>query len=62
MIQRGQKIIQRCPTCIYSLKKGHLWLGGNDYLKCPDCNGTTEFIMFERKVTPASRVFLVERN
>jgi len=54
MKQRGQRIEQRCPTCLTSDRKhcGMLWLGGTDYMTCPDCNGTTRFVMWEIIVVP----------
>jgi DNA-directed RNA polymerase subunit RPC12/RpoP len=39
---KTEKIEVRCPTCRDSLRPGLLWLGGKDYLTCPDCNGTTK--------------------
>jgi DNA-directed RNA polymerase subunit RPC12/RpoP len=54
----GQRIATRCPTCKNSLKKGHLWLGGGDYLECPDCGGTTIFVMFEQRITPGKSILM----
>ena len=34
------KIEQRCELCAASSRKGLLWLGGGDWLECPDCGGT----------------------
>jgi len=50
-----------CPTCRSSSKKGHLWLGGKDYVECPDCNATGEFVMYERRISSPT-VFTVTRN
>lgn len=53
------RIEQRCPTCRDSRKPGQLWLYGNYYLECPDCEGTTKFVMYEERVQPPpTRVFL----
>lgn len=46
------RITTRCPTCYGSLKKGHLWLSGADYLVCPDCGGTTQLVVYEQHITP----------
>ena len=45
----------RCPTCAGSTRKGLLWLGGNDWLECPDCiEGQTEVIA--TPFTPRERI------
>jgi hypothetical protein len=47
------KIATRCPTCRHTEKgPGLLWLGGSDYVECPDCAGTGTFVMYERRITP----------
>lgn len=53
------KINERCFLCRESLKPGYLWIGGKDYLECPDCNGTARFLMIEERIQPPpTRVFL----
>jgi hypothetical protein len=52
----GQRIDKPCPTCRRSLRKGHLWLGGKDYLECPDCGGTGNFVMYEQAITPPKHI------
>ncbi len=53
------KLELRCPTCARSTRPGLLWLGGGDWVECPDCEGTTVFVMHEERVPPPpSRVFL----
>jgi DnaJ-class molecular chaperone len=45
-----------CTTC-----KGRklLWLGGKDYVECPDCEGTGSILMYEeKKPPPPTRVFM----
>lgn len=34
------KVEAQCTLCANSTRKGLLWLGGGDWLECPDCNGT----------------------
>lgn len=58
MTQRGQRLEYRCPRCRDSQKPGHLWLRGSDYLMCPDCDGTTRFVMYEQRLTPPTRIVL----
>lgn len=57
--QRGERIERWCPTCAPSSRRGLLWMGGGDYLRCPDCNGTGTFTMYEQLKTPP-RHFLVQ--
>jgi len=47
-----------CPTCCESVKKGHLWLSGNDYLECPDCGGTGIFTFYEQRITPGRSILV----
>lgn len=43
------RIVQKCFTC---KGKKMLPLVKDDWLECPDCEGTGEFIMLERVVNP----------
>ena len=61
--QKGQRIELRCPTCRDAVKPGLLWLGGKDYVECPDCGGPSGghpgvFRMWEKTITPP-KVFVV---
>ncbi len=49
------RITTRCPTC-----RGRklLWLGGKDYVECPDCDGTGTFILYEEKKNPAKHILV----
>jgi hypothetical protein len=59
----GQWHRVRCSLCAGSMKKGQLWMGGRDYMDCPDCEGTGIFKYHEERVQPPpTRVFLVERR
>jgi hypothetical protein len=49
---RGQRREQPCVTCQTSTRRGLLWLGGGDYLTCPDCDGTGTLVVYEKKVEP----------
>jgi len=55
--QKGQRIESRCPTCRDAVKPGLLWIGGKDYVECPDCGGPSGghpgvFVMYEETVIP----------
>jgi DNA-directed RNA polymerase subunit RPC12/RpoP len=61
--QRGEKLEIVCPTCFQSQRKGLLWLGGKDYVECPDCGGPSSkhpgvFRMWEKMLAPP-KVFAV---
>lgn len=34
--------IMACDMCAKSTRKGALWLGGGDWVECPNCQGTAE--------------------
>lgn len=44
------KVSADCQTCAGSTRKGLLWLGGGDWLECPDCGGTGVFTYDESRV------------
>lgn len=59
----GRRIVVPCQRCAPSLKPGHLWLGGRDYVECPDCEGAGLFKFYEeRTAPPPARVFLVHQK
>ena len=39
-----------CDMCAGSLRRGLLWLSGNDYLECPQCGGTGTVACVEQRV------------
>ncbi len=45
-----------CPTCLRSTRRGLLWIGGNDYVICPDCGGTGTFVCYEQRITPGRSI------
>ena len=49
------KLTLVCDLCN---AKGLIWLGGKDYLECPQCNGTKKFVMFENRITPARHILV----
>lgn len=57
------KIELDCDFCRYTIGphgrdgRGLLWLGGNDYVECPQCQGKKLFPMFEEVKTPP-KIFL----
>lgn len=55
----GKSHKHRCPTCAQSTRKGQLWLGGDDWLVCPDCDGTTVMEAVEERFTPVERTVLI---
>jgi len=50
----------RCDLCAGGTKPGYLWLGGSDYVECPQCAGDRQMDIVEQIVTP-SRIFAVTR-
>lgn len=53
------KFETRCQTCEESTRPGLLWLGGNDWLKCPDCDGTTVLKGYEEKIASKERTISI---
>lgn len=45
----------RCSTCQGSSRKGLLWLGGGDWLECPDCNATGTVTFYADIFNPVER-------
>lgn len=46
----------RCTVCVGSTRPGLLWLGGSDWLECPDCGGTTVVTAYADRFTPVERL------
>jgi len=53
------RVETRCATCIGSLRPGLLWLGGDDYLECPDCNATGLVEVVEERFAPVERTISI---
>ena len=49
----------RCPTCAGSTRMGLLWLGGDDWLECPDCNAIGAVEVVEERFAPVERTISV---
>lgn len=50
---------KRCPLCRRSRYRGKLWIGGKDYVDCPDCEGSGTFVVYRQPIAPpGARVFL----
>lgn len=50
----------RCATCARSTEPGWLWLGGGDWVKCPNCD--KGFITgVQTQITPTRQIFLPAR-
>lgn len=48
-----------CRTCNGGRHRGLLWLGGRDYVECPDCNGTGIFELVERLDVPTRHSIII---
>lgn len=48
-----------CVTCAKSTRPGLLWLGGGDWLECPDCDGTREIEVIEERFNPTERTISI---
>lgn len=46
------RVTLRCDMCAGSLRPGLLWLGGKDYVECPQCGGDQKMPVVERLTTP----------
>lgn len=59
---RETRVYILCDLCLSSGKQGYLWLGGKDYVECPQCFGTGRkrgrLEIVEQVITP-SRIFVV---
>lgn len=52
-----QRIVTRCDLCAPSTRPGLLWLGGGDWVECPQCvGGKLEII--QQDVQPVGRIFI----
>lgn len=53
-----KKFTPNCTTCN---GKKLLWLGGKDYVECPDCLGLGNIEIIEERVSSTSKIILVSR-
>jgi hypothetical protein len=38
----------KCVACSDSkLRPGHMWIGGNNWIVCPECNGTSQVAKYQ---------------
>jgi len=56
-----------CPTCLRSARRGLLWLGGNEYVECPDCGGPSGghpgvFLYYEELIVPGRSILVPGRR
>jgi hypothetical protein len=49
------KLEAQCPTCVQSTRKGLLWLGGDDWLECPDCAESGKVEIIAERFAPKER-------
>jgi hypothetical protein len=49
---RETRVTLRCDLCRDSAKPGYLWLGGSDYVECPQCFTTRKVACVETLHTP----------
>ena len=46
-------------TCSLCEGRRKLWLGGSDYVECPDCDATGKFEYHEERVRKTERVIFI---
>ena len=55
---RKRDFRQRCGACVKSTEPGWLWLGGGDWVKCPNCEtGWNSGV--ETVIEPTRKIFIV---
>lgn len=57
MTTKEQRLTLACDLCRGSSKPGYLWLGGADYVECPQCETSRKVEIVEQLYTP-SRLFV----
>ena len=57
-VKRETQLHLTCDFCRRSEKPGYLWLGGKDYVECPQCDGDQRMTILEQVVLPG-RIFAV---
>lgn len=62
-----REFLARCGTCKNSTEPGWLWLGGGDWVECPECNNISQgiknstpgfFTGLETQLTPTRKIIL----
>lgn len=54
----SRKIVQPCDFCSKA-KPGWLWLGGADYVECPDCEATGKVECIEYRVKYKEQLLII---
>jgi hypothetical protein len=49
----------QCQTCIGSTRQGLLWLSGDDWLECPDCQASGLVEVIEERFAPVERTISI---
>lgn len=52
MSTKEQRVTLVCDMCQGSSKPGYLWLGGSDYVECPQCFTTRTIPFVEQLIIP----------
>lgn len=52
MSTKEQRVTLVCDMCAGSSKPGYLWLGGSDYVECPQCFTTRTIPLVEQRIIP----------
>lgn len=52
MATKEHRLTLACDLCGRSSKPGYLWLGGSDYVECPQCGGDKKMDIVERLIVP----------
>jgi hypothetical protein len=55
---KERRLLLSCDLCRGSSKPGFLWLGGSDYVECPQCFASRTVEVVERLVVPG-KTFVV---
>jgi DNA-directed RNA polymerase subunit RPC12/RpoP len=55
---KKQDFSWRCATCAKSTEPGWLWLGGTDYVQCPNCDKGIAAAGVQTSIEPTRKIFL----
>lgn len=51
-----------CDICAKSTEPGQLWLGGGDWVTCPQCNGSGKIDGTLTQIMPTRKIILPTRQ
>ena len=55
---KEQHLLIPCDVCSQSTRRGLLWLGGGDWVECPQCVGTAKIEVIQKECPPTGRLFI----